>query len=104
MIRGDSETVTLMFTDSDKNLIPIANGDTLYFTVKKNIRDTEKILQKVLTDFPGGKAIIEIHSSDTSLLSPGKYVYDIQLTKSSGSVTTLIPPSDFILEGDVTRE
>ncbi|MDF2841757.1 MAG: ArtI [Herbinix sp.] len=104
MSRGDSESIAVMFRDSDGNHIPLVTGDTIYFTVKKSILDTEKKLQKIITTFIDGKAIVQIDPIDTKNLPYGKYVYDVQLTKSSGNVTTLITPSDFVICGEVTYE
>lgn len=34
----------------------------------------------------------------------GVYRYDVQLTDRDGRVTTILPPADFILRGEVTYE
>lgn len=104
MIRGDSETITITCRDKKGVLIPFEDGDIVYLTVKKNIRESNKVFQKIVTTFDDGKAIIRILPSDTKGVSPYKYVYDIELNKSDGTVTTLVPPSTFEIVGDVTNE
>ena len=79
-------------------------GDTVYFTVKKRHTDTEKILQKVCTEFLEGKAVISILPTDTKSLSVGRYIYDIQISSASGYVVTAIKPSVFELTPEVTYE
>lgn len=104
MTRGDSETITVHCLDANKILVPLVAGDTVYFTVKVNAYATAKLLQKVVTEFVEGKAIIEIKPEDTKSLAFGDYEYDIQLTTSLGVVTTIVPPSKFSLKGEITYE
>ena len=104
MTRGDSESITISVVNEDgtKNLLEV--GDTIYFTVKKNINTDEKIMQKVITHFTNNVAIIEIEPIDTDNLDFGDYVYDVQLTKSDGKVMTIITPNRFTIGGEVTYE
>jgi len=104
MIRGDSEVMTVSCVDTDGVAIPLVTGDIIYFTVKQSTGTLTKELQKVITEFTDGKAIIEIIPSDTKLLNFRQYVYDIQLTKANGTVTTIIPSSKFTIEPEVTYE
>jgi len=104
MTRGDSETITISCTNTDSQAIPFVEGDTVYLTMKKSVGNMEKILQKIITVFINGRAIIELNPEDTKNLEVRSYVYDIQLTRASGSVTTLVKPSKFIIEGEVTYE
>lgn len=104
MIRGDSETILVSCTDSDGSPVPFAVGDTVRFTVKRQASDTTKVLQKVVTEFDEGVATISLAPADTKNASFGKYVYDVQLTSAEGRVTTIIPPSRFVLEEEVTHE
>ena len=105
MIRGDSESITVSLYDEEENKINFELGDILYFTVKDNINTTTKILQHLITEFnEEGNAIVEITPQDTKDLRFKEYAYDIQLTKKDGTVTTIIPPSKFKIEGEVTYE
>ena len=105
MIRGDNESITVFCCNSDGNPIPFQNGDTVYLTVKSTTCTDKKLFQKVITQFtPDGKAVIAIDPEDTKALAFQTYVYDVQWTKSDGTVTTIIPPSGFIVGGEVTYE
>ena len=59
-------------------------------------------LQKIIAVFPNGEAVIPIYPEDTEPLEFGSYVYDIQVTRANGTVTTLIVPSAFKLTEEVT--
>ena len=104
MIRGDTESILVSVKDSEGFEVALENGDIVYLTIKDNINTDNKALQKIVTEFPGGRALIEISSDDTKDLKVKEYIYDIQLTKIDGSVTTIVKPSKFTLLGDVTRE
>lgn len=104
MIRGDSETITVQCKDSFGDYILFETGDTIYFTIKENVSTTTKLLQKIITVFIDGAAIIEINPLDTKELKFKEYYYDIQLTRADGSITTIISPSKFRIEGEVTYE
>jgi hypothetical protein len=95
MTRGDSESLTVTCS------VPFTNGDTVYFTVREDA-ESEILLQKIITDFPDGAAVIPIYPEDTEGMDFGDYVYDIQVTRAGGVVTTLIVPSRFKLNEEVT--
>ena len=105
MIRGDSESITVAMQDSTGAAVPLVDGDTIYFTVKADTHTDAKIMQKIVTSFTDGKAIITIVPADTKdLPAPLECVYDLQLSKADGSVITIIRPSKFTIEGEVTYE
>ena len=104
MIRGDSEAIKVSCEDAQGVNVPLEDGDTLYFTVKKSTNTEEKILQKIVTEFTDGVALITIFPKDTRELKIGNYYYDIQLNRANGQVKTIIPPSRFIINAEVTYE
>lgn len=104
MIRGDTETITVTCADELGAHIPLIVGDTVYFTVKRRLKDTEKTFQKIVTEFTEGNAVIILAHLDTNTIEVGTYQYDIQLTRGDGTVTTIIGPSEFELLGGVTDE
>lgn len=104
MIRGDTESITVTYADESGIQIPLVVGDTIYLTIKKRLKDTEKVFQKIVTEFTEGNALIVFSHTDTNTIPTGTYVYDIQLNKADGTVTTIIYPSDFELLGGVTDE
>lgn len=103
MINGDSETITVSCIDIDGLPCDFDSGDTVYFTLKKTNSDINSIpdLQKTITVFQEGKAIINLIPSDTINLSGG-YEYDIEVKRLDGTVTTIIKPSQFIINLGVT--
>lgn len=104
MTRGDSESFTVSYTDVSNINIPLVTGDIIYFTVKRSVDAITIILQKVITVFDNGTAVVKIDHMDTQEVSYGNYFYDIQLTKADGKVTTIIPPSKFAITGEITYE
>lgn len=76
----------------------MSTTDTLTFTMKKNVRETEHLIQKIVQ----GTNAFHIEPTDTSSMAFGKYVYDVQLETEDGDVYTVIPPSAFELLTEVT--
>ncbi|MEL7659632.1 hypothetical protein [Acetobacterium wieringae] len=101
MINGDSETISVSAIDVTGASAAFMPGDTVYFTVKKYTSDTTPTIQKIITEFSDGEAIVELFPEDTIDI-PGGYIYDIQLNRADGSVTTIIEPSQFLVERGVT--
>lgn len=103
MIRGDTETLTVTCQLEDGTARPFEAGDTVILTVGWPVG--REVLQKTVTAFTeDGAAVITLSHADTNELQAGIYRYDVQLTAGDGTVKTIIPPSRFVLEGDVTRE
>ena len=98
MIRGDTEVLTVSCEQEDGTPRPFVDGDTVYLTVSS-------VLKKQVTAFTeDGAAVFYLSHEETNDIPASRYKYDVQLTAKDGTVTTIIPPSDFVLEGDVTRE
>lgn len=97
MTRGDSETITVSC-----KAIPFAQDDQITFTVRKTAVSKDKLIEKVITEFEDGKALIEIASEDTADLKFGSYLYDIQLKRADGTITTLIGPAAFGIGEEVS--
>ena len=102
MIRGDTEQLVVTCQLSDGTERPFEEGDTVIFTVAWPLGET--VLQKTVTSFVEGAAVILLAHADTNELIPAEYDYDVQLTARDGTVATIIPPAHFVLEGDVTRD
>ena len=79
-------------------------GCSFLFTLRKGTDKTQYpiILQKtgVLTDAPTGKYKIEASSADMNI-PVDTYLYDIQMTDSLGTITT-ISIGKFIIEYDIS--
>lgn len=70
-------------------------GATLYFTVKKNLSDSDSAaaiakVQTTHTDPTEGQTTITITNSDSDI-DLGGYYYDCQITLASGAVHTVLP-------------
>lgn len=101
MIRGDTEAITISCTNQKGEPIPFVDGDVVYLTVKLNSGTEKWIFQKEVRNFTDGTAIIDILPEDTRDEQFKVYKYDIQLI-SSGKVTTLVAPSLFTIEPEIT--
>jgi len=105
MTRGDSEVIVIECSLEDGTEIPFLEGDTVYFTVKRSSLVDEIALQKIVTEFnEDGNCIIEIAPNDTKDLEFRSYVYDIQLNRHDGTVTTIVPCSKFTVLEEVTYD
>lgn len=76
----------------------VRDGDTVTFSVKRNLKDSDYALQKVVN----AGELISIEPEETSNLS-GRYLYDVQLNTSLGEVFTIVSPSQLYVLEDVTR-
>lgn len=95
MTRGDTESLTVSCS------VPFAPGDTVYMTVRESV-EAPVAFQKEITEFPNGKAVIGIEHDDTEGMDFGSYLYDIQVTRADGTVTTLVKPARFTLTEEIT--
>ena len=73
IVQGDTAIFNLNI--SDYNFV---EGDVVYFTVKKSIKDKEYALQKVVTEFNENTAKFKLNKEDTNIKA-GNYIYDIQV-------------------------
>lgn len=97
LTRGDSAVLLLKIQKSNESEYELQAGDSVLFTVKKSVYDTDVIIQKKLTD-----GAIRLNPDDTKDLEYGTYYYDVELTQSDGFVTTVISPQKLIIEPEVT--
>lgn len=99
LTRGDTAMLKVAITNEiTGNEYYVAKDDTMVMTVKKNITDTEAIIQKSLI----GESIFHIEPKDTCSLEFGKYIYDVQLNTADGEVYTIIEPATFEILQEVT--
>ena len=99
LTRGDSAKIMVTIeNDIIGENYEIAEDDTLTLTVKKNVKDTEALVQKIIV----GSNTFYIRPEDTAALSFGKYKYDVQLKTAEGDVYTVIVPTTFELLQEVT--
>jgi len=101
MISGNSEGIIVGAKDVDGSKYPFATGDIVYFTVKRIPNDESPILQKTITEFIDGDAVIYLNPEDTAEMN-GNYTYDIKIKQQNGKETTLYDPSRFEVIKGVT--
>ena len=98
VIAGDTGILNLSIDN-----YTFVDGDIVYFTVKKDINDTNYKFQKVVKEFEDNVAIIKLSSKDTNL-EAGEYLYDIQLSLKDGRVDTVVSPTLFEVVNGVTND
>lgn len=99
LTRGDTLVVKVSITQKDGDIPYIPSGsDKVRFAMKEKYTDEEPLLVK---DIPIDTMELVLNPEDTKKLPFGKYVYDIQLTTSSGVVDTFITKSTFKLTEEV---
>ena len=109
MTRGDSQTYTITFTQSDGTPYCLKNW-AVFLTLKTNyaLPDSEAALQKIVTTFAdtvagtSGVAVISLDPTDTVDLDPAEYDFDIAVRTSSNETFTVMK-GKFDLQYDVTR-
>lgn len=95
IIRGDSGIFSIEITTDTGEVYEIQPNDQITFTVKENTDTDEVLIQK-------SGISIEIEPIDTEDLNYGEYVYDIQFVNESGFTDTIVPPTPFIIDEEVT--
>ncbi len=106
MPRGDSGSFDVWYEDLTGTIIPLVTGDRVAFTVKHNANDddADALIQKLVTTFTDGKAIVLIDPADTKPYSFGRYAYDVEIKLADGTVHTLTPENAvFQLGKEVTH-
>ena len=105
MFKGDTGSITVSISKNGTPYSFVDVDDTVYFSVKKTLDQLTYTLQKTVTTFTDGKAIITILPTDTSSLTPGVYFYDIEYVDVSGVVNTLVEEVEkFVLLGGVKND
>lgn len=105
MFRGDSESITMRFLDRTGMGCKLADGDMVRLTVRNDLCGGNVAIQKVVTEFHDGTAVIDIKPEDTTGLCCGDYVYSIRLILADGSRITVVEPHTFtILPGGDSDE
>lgn len=98
LTRGDSFIADVSITDKDNKPYIPQTGDSIRFAMKASYKDAEPLLIKSI---PVNTMKLIINPDDTKNLDFGKYVYDIELTKSTGEVDTFITKALFKITEEV---
>ena len=105
-IDNDTNAMTIIKKDTASFDVALDNynledGDSVTFTISKQVEEEEPILQKTVTDFVDGVATVKLTKEDTNI-EVGTYLYDIQIDTSDGRVDTVVGPAKFTVKGGVT--
>lgn len=79
--------------------------DRLTFTVKRELSDEAPVVVKTLDNGivrREQECLLLLVPEDTARLPFGAYWYDVELVLASGYTDTVIPPSPFLVTGEVT--
>ena len=99
LTRGDSAALKLEIKDSSEQEYDFSS-DTVKFAVKKNVNDTEKVIEKTFDE----NGQVTLTPDDTKSLGFGTYWYDVQLEHDNDGtveVATVIVPSVFEVGAEV---
>jgi hypothetical protein len=104
--RGDSAQIMLTIRDrvTGKPFVP-GPDDRLTFTVKRELSDEIPLVVKTLDNGIMRReqdCLLVLAPEDTAQIPFGTYRYDVELVLASGYTDTVIPPSPFIVTGEVT--
>lgn len=98
LTRGDSFAADISIVQPNGDPYIPSEGDQIRFAMKRNVKEEEVL---ILKDIPIDTLRLVLDPEDTKDLDFGSYVYDIQLTKSTGEVDTFITKSTLILTEEV---
>lgn len=98
LTRGDSAEITVELRDNNGEKYELEADDKMTLSVKKYIHSVDYVLQKVST----GTNVIKFLPEDTKACDYGKYFYDVQTDTADGEVYTVIPPSVFVIDKEIT--
>ena len=92
LTRADSMKVKLNLVDSQGNEYVPNPHDVIKFGLKTSTDDEEHpIIEKIISP---ETLELELTPEETDI-EPGEYFYDVEVTMSTGFVTTVIPPTKF---------
>lgn len=97
LTRGDTCAFDVEIKTDAGDIYTPQEGDVITFTVKKDTRTANIIIQKIGTT-------IVLNPADTRSLKYGSYIYDVTLTTPSQAVYTIIAPTEFVLAEEVNWE
>ena len=98
LTKGDNAELEVRVFNLDGNEVEITEGDVIVLTVRKTAASEDASMQ-----LTANLNTFYIEPEDTSSLTSGLYVYDVQYTNADGEISTIIPTSYFELLEEVTR-
>lgn len=98
LTRGDTFRAKISMTYPDGSNYTPASTDIIRFAMKKTVKDKKPL---VLKEIPYDTMVLVIDPDDTKALDFGNYIYDVELTKENGFVSTFITNSKLVLTEEV---
>lgn len=98
LTRGDTFSAEVKILKPDGSIYVCQPGDQIRFALKQDVKETSPL---ILKEVPISTMRLILDPEDTKDLRFGNYIYDVQLTKADGTVSTFITMSKLILTEEV---
>lgn len=98
LTRGDTFIADVKILQTTEEVYIPVEGDAVRFALKRTVKDQTPLIIK---NIPIDTMRLVLEPEDTKQLEFGKYIYDIQLTKSTGEVDTFITKSTLYIDEEV---
>jgi hypothetical protein len=87
VVRGDTPTIRVGPVTRDDVEVDLT-GASATMTVRRSVGATTEFTQSATFDLDDAYILVELDAADTSGMTPGAYIYDVQLTEADGTITT----------------
>lgn len=94
LTRGDTLILTLSLSNSDGSEYVPAEGDSIFFRLKKFATYPALLIEK---EIPTSSMILQLNPDDTASLSFGDYHYEIEVVTADGMHDTVIADELFTI-------
>ena len=86
---GTDYEVTLTLTDEDGNILDLSNSNTAA-QIRKSYTSLTYTEFDTSTNAATGEISLTLSADQTADLEPGRYVYDVELTDASNSISRIV--------------
>lgn len=104
IFKGNDMDIEIKITYIDGEEYVIDPEDKIVFTVKKDIKSEEIMIEKEFTSFDDTSYTIHLDPEDTINFTNGKYKYDVKLFTYDGFQYTIIGPTIFRILGVINDD
>lgn len=87
--QGTDYEVTLTLTDEDGNILDLLNSNTSA-QIRKSYTSLTYTEFSTFTNATTGEISLSLTADQTGELEPGRYVYDVELTDASNSISRVV--------------
>lgn len=87
--QGTTFNATIDLTSSD-GLVYDLTGHTVSSQIRKNYASSTAIAFVASHNDAGGKITLRLSPAVTSMMEPGRYLYDVEITSSEGEVSRVV--------------